>query len=1024
MKKLTLFFLSAFFLSISSFSQKTKPVQGISDRRAGVFLFRNATIIVNYQTQLDQADMIIKKDKIVKVGKDLEKPDNASAIDLDGKYIYPSLIDLDSDYGMPEEKKPTGDITGQAIWTRRQQFEAKTTGAFNWNDAIKPQFDASEVCTPDETSAKEYRELGFGTILSHKHDGIARGTSALICLVDDKPHNAILKAKAASHYSFNKGSSEQSYPGSLMGSIALLRQSYLDAEWYSKYRNRNFTDHSLEAWIENQELPAIFEVTDKLNLLRADRIGDEFGVQYIIKGNGDEYQMMEDIKKTQATLIIPVNFPEAIDVSDPNEALMIPLETLKHWELAPYNPHLLQNAGISFAITTSGLKSKKTFMTNLRKAMQCGLSEQEALKALTYTPASMIGMENQIGSLKEGYTASFLIASGNLFDEDCVIHENWVKGEKYVISDMNMKNLAGKYNLRLDDKPTGKLIVSGKPPKQTAEIVINDTVKIKVNLKVTDNNLALSFKDPDKKQEGTIRLSGWIEDKKLSGTGEKADGSSLNWIAEFVTPEKEKKKESKAKDTPTTRPGEIIHPFVAYGYKEKPEQSHLLFKNATVWTNEETGILKNTDVLVQEGKIMKVGKELNANGAEIIDATGKHITAGIIDEHSHIAISGGVNEATNSITSEVRIGDVLNHEDINIYRQLSGGVTSAQILHGSANPIGGQSAVIKHRWGAGPEELKLKGAGQFLKHALGENVKQSRIPSYLTSRYPQTRMGVEQIIKDAYTRGHEYIAEWDKYNGLNSKMKVSASPPRRDLALEAIADLLQRKSYITVHTYVQSETNMIMKLAEEFGIVAHTLIHNTEGYKIADKMRDHGAAGSIFSDWWAFKFEVYQAIPYNAALHLDQNVLTCIHSDNAELSRRLHQEAAKAVKYGGVSEEEAFKLVTLNPAKILHIDDRCGSIKEGKDADLVLWSGHPLSIYTKAEKTLIDGIVYFDIEKDKEMQDWIRKERARIIEKMMAAKEDKKPADTSKANQQYEWDDEEILDFFKDNETNIVKYQY
>ena len=286
----------------------------------------------------------------------------------------------------------------------------------------------------------------------------------------------------------------------------------------------------------------------------------------------------------------------------------------------------------------------------------------------------------------------------------------------------------------------------------------------------------------------------------------------------------------------------------------------------------------------------------------------------------------------------------------------------------------------------------------------------------MTSRYPQTRMGVEQIIKDAYVRGQEYVAVWDKYNGLPAKEKTQAAAPRRDLALEAIGDMLQKKSYMTCHTYVQSETNMIMKLAEEFGITAHTLIHNTEGYKVADKMREHGAAGSVFSDWWAFKFEVYHAIPYNAALHLDQDVLTCIHSDNAELSRRLNQEAAKAVKYGGVSEEEALKLVTLNPAKILHIDDRCGSIKAGKDADMVLWSGHPLSIYSHAEKTLVDGIVYFDMEKDRELQEWIRTERARLIKKMMEEKPAAAAPPAMRANRQYEWDDEAVIDYFFDND--------
>ncbi len=502
----------------------------------------------------------------------------------------------------------------------------------------------------------------------------------------------------------------------------------------------------------------------------------------------------------------------------------------------------------------------------------------------------------------------------------------------------------------------------------------------------------------------------------MQGQVQFPDGTWGNWIAEY-------KEEAGGRETPKKtetgqeKEGNIIFPFVAYGSEELPEPTDVLFRNATVWTNEADGILTGTDVLVKNGKISAIGKNLPQEDITVIDATWKHLTSGIIDEHSHIAGSGGINEGSHAITSEVRIGDIINPDDISIYRQLAGGVTAAQILHGSANPIGGQSCIIKHRWGENAEGLKVKGTVGFLKHALGENVKQSRTPQYLAIRYPQSRMGVEQIIKDAYTRGKEYLYRWDRYNKLNPKDKTYTTRPRRDLQLEAIGEVLRKKSYITCHTYVQSETNMIMKLADEFGIKAHTLIHNTEGYKIADKMREHGAAGSVFSDWWAFKYEVYHAIPYNAALHLDHGVITCIHSDNAELSRRLNQEAAKAVKYGGVSEEEAWKLVTLNPARILHLDDRMGSIKPGKDADLVLWSDNPLSIYARAEKTMVDGIIYFDMDRDVKLQQYIQKERSRLLKKMMAAGNDKPSFSGAKTNQQFLWDDEEVIDIF--NETDI-----
>jgi imidazolonepropionase-like amidohydrolase len=410
-----------------------------------------------------------------------------------------------------------------------------------------------------------------------------------------------------------------------------------------------------------------------------------------------------------------------------------------------------------------------------------------------------------------------------------------------------------------------------------------------------------------------------------------------------------------------------------------------LFKKATVWTNEEEGILSSTDVLVDHGRIIGIGQDLNDKDARIIDARGKHLTSGIIDEHSHIALKS-VNEKAQSITSEVRMKDVLDAEDINIYRQLAGGVTAAQLLHGSANPIGGQSAIIKFRWGEDASGLLIEDADPFIKFALGENVKQSNWGERYAIRFPQTRMGVEQVMVDGFTRARAYQEAWEKYENLNKKEKEITPRPRKDLELEALAEILEGKRFITCHSYVQSEINMLIEVAEQFGFRINTFTHILEGYKVADKILEHGAGASSFSDWWAYKYEVREAIPYNAALMNEVGVVTAINSDDAEMARRLNQEAAKTIKYGGVSEEDAWKMVTLNPAKLLHLDHRMGSIREGKDADLVLWSDNPLSVYARAEKTMVDGIFYYDIEKDKEKREWIRGERARLIGGMSASK--------------------------------------
>jgi hypothetical protein len=341
------------------------------------------------------------------------------------------------------------------------------------------------------------------------------------------------------------------------------------------------------------------------------------------------------------------------------------------------------------------------------------------------------------------------------------------------------------------------------------------------------------------------------------------------------------------------------------------------------------------------------------------------------------------------VTAEVSIGDVINSNDVNIYRQLAGGVTAAQLLHGSANPIGGQSALVKMRWGSLAEEMKIKSDVGFIKFALGENVKQSNWGAFNTFRFPQTRMGVEQVFYDAFFRAKNYKKEWDEYNKLSLRKKRNTPPPREDLELNILSEILDKKRFITCHSYVQSEINMLMHVGDSMGFTVNTFTHILEGYKVADKMKKHGAGGSTFSDWWAYKFEVNDAIPHNAALLNNAGVITAINSDDAEMGRRLNHEAAKAIKYGGVSKEDAWKMITLNPAKLLKLDKKMGSLKVGKDADIVIWSDEPLSIYAKVESTFIDGRLLFDHNYNEKLMSRDQKEKARIISKMATSKGEK-----------------------------------
>jgi imidazolonepropionase-like amidohydrolase len=364
-----------------------------------------------------------------------------------------------------------------------------------------------------------------------------------------------------------------------------------------------------------------------------------------------------------------------------------------------------------------------------------------------------------------------------------------------------------------------------------------------------------------------------------------------------------------------------------------------------------------------------------------------HLTPGIIDEHSHIALFS-VNEGADASSAEVRMADVINPDDINIYRQLSGGVTTAQLLHGSANPIGGQSCLIKLRWGKSPQEFKYEKAPGFIKFALGENVKHSNGLNPDQVRFPQTRMGVEQLYYDYFTRATAYKKQFADFTKLAPKEieKNKITSPRKDLDLEALAEILDGNRFITCHSYVQSEINMLMHVADSMKFKVNTFTHILEGYKLADKMKAHGANASTFADWWAYKLEVMDAIPHNAAMLTKAGVNTAINSDDAEMGRRLNQEAAKSIKYGGLTEIQALKLITLNPAKMLHIDDKVGSIKVGKVADLVLWSDNPLSIYTKVNTTIIDGQIYYDKDEDAKLREDIKKERARIIAKLIVEK--------------------------------------
>ena len=969
-------YILLFCISILNiYSQEYFPNnESVQNKNNNLAAFINAKIIVSPTQTIEKGTLLVQNGRVISVGSTVQIPKNSLVVDLAGKWIYPSFIDIYTNFGVEKPKRSSSS-------DRSPMYDTKRTGYY-WSEHIKSEINGFDNFKYDATKAEAMLKAGFGVVGTHHQDGVARGTGAIIALNNFDPKTRIITNIATNHYGFTRSATtNQAYPSSLMGMIALVRQFNHDFNWY-KNGNSKTKDLSLEAQVANQNLPQIFDAGDKLNSLRAAKLGKEFGINYILKGQGNEFERIAELKQTGASMIIPINFPEPYDVSDPFQANQMELADLRFWNQAPTNLKALADNGINFALTTDLLKKTEDFRTNLLKAISYGFDANKALAALTTVPAKLLGKSSEIGTLNAGSYANFIVTSGEIFDRKTIFFENHVQGNKYVINDLNQKDIRGNYDLSIENQ-TYQLKIDGDATTPKFDIQSADKKKVYSKLTFKNNTLAGILKSNDTIKNNFTRINGLVENlENFSGKAFLADGTESFWKATKTDPFKIVKDSTKVEKLPKLV--SVTLPNLPFGNAQKPAQETLLFKNATVWTNEKEGILKETDVLVKNGKVVSIGKNINDATAKIIDAKGKHLTAGIIDEHSHIAISRGVNEGGHNSSAEVTIEDVVNSEDVNIYRQVAGGVTTSQLLHGSANPIGGRSAIVKWKWGLSPDEMLYQNQPKFIKFALGENVKQSNWGIDNPTRFPQTRMGVEQVFTDYFQRAKEYDLAWKTFN--SSAKKDTKKAPRVDIEMQTLSEILNNKRFITCHSYVQSEILMLMNVADKMGFKVNTYTHILEGYKVANEMKAHGVGASTFSDWWAYKFEVNDAIPYNGAIMHRAGVLVAYNSDDAEMSRRLNQEAAKAVKYGGITEEDAWKFVTLNPAKMLHIDDKVGSVKVGKDADLVLWNDNPLSIYAKAEKTLIEGVVYFDLDRETQKQKDIVAERAMLIGQMLSEK--------------------------------------
>jgi imidazolonepropionase-like amidohydrolase len=976
------FYLLLLLAASSRAQVSTEPKQGLRENDPRIHALTNARIVTAPGKTIDKGTILIRDGLILQVGADVKAPPEARVWDLSGKTIYPGFIDAYSRVGLPETLQPEPlrqDVDADDPNAKPKEIPREgVKGMHSWNARVTPERRAADFLRTDKKATRSLRDLGFSSALVVPGRGIFRGSSALVDLQDDDINTTIVSPLVAQHiaFDFDRGR-EAGYPNSEMGCIALIRQSFLDAAWYQAaqdaYRKnpgkteRPEANASLAALAEHaqRKQPAVFEAEDELELLRALRIADEFKLKPILLGNGYEYRVRRALNKTP--VILPLNFPKVPEVEKPAQALEYALDELQHWDRAPSNAALLAEAGIPFAFTTEKLeKIDKEFWPRLRLTVRRGLSKDAALAALTSTPAEMFGVGDRLGTIAVGKIANLVVASGDLFSDEGRVLTTWVDGRYYDTDAATQPDLRGNWEITVDGK-MWPMIVEGEPEKPDA--------------KIGDQKVSFSAKDeavlliaPAKvfdKGEGSVRVTGQIAGDAIIGTGE----TPIRWSGKRTTPFVKKPDEKpspldKALDFPET------YPAGAFGRVAPPEQpASVLIQGATIWTSGPQGTLQNADILVTAGKISAVGPGLKPpTGASTVDSKGLHVTPGIVDCHSHTAISRGVNEATHAVTCEVRIGDVIDATDIDLYRELAGGVTAANILHGSANPIGGQNQVIKFRWGALPEDLKLAGAMPGVKFALGENVKQSNWGDKYTKRYPQTRMGVEEIMRDRFRAALEYEAAQKKKEGL---------PPRRDLQLEALLEIVQGKRIIHCHSYRQDEILALLNLTQEFKIRVGTLQHILEGYKVANEIAKAGVGASTFADWWAYKFEVYDAIPDNAAMMTEQGVLSSVNSDSADLSRRLNTEAGKSTKYRNMSPDDALKLVTINPARQLHIENKVGSIEPGKDADFVIWNGPPLSNYTRVNQTWIEGRKYFDRDEDAKARLAFAAQREALVQKAL-----------------------------------------
>ena len=936
----------------------------------------NLTIVTEPGTTIESGTIVIYKGRIVAVGRDVEVPPHAERIDGTGLFAYPGFIDAMSYIGIADEKRSedarlrTEDVNPDV----REGPLAATRQANR--RGIRPQARAIEQYVIDKDKLAQHRKRGFTTALIAPRGGIFGGTSDLISLSGVPIRRSVLRSAVGMHVAFSAGEPGR-YPRSLLAVFAQFRQVLLDAQRYvkvRKYHERHpfegepsAVDAALDALqpLLRRGLPVIFEANSEREIRRAHKLCEEFNLDVHISGAREAHKAIDLLTDARTPLIVSLKFdeepeygkkkkdkkkkhatpdePDEDDEADEEteeeepsldepeqpgegkettdkpsdkkkerkiyEPLKVRKERRRLWDEKFDNVIRLHQAGVPFALTTKDSKSPSEFFKNLRRLIERGLPEEAALAALTTTPAEMLGMKGQLGAIQQGYRANVAIFSAPFTDKKAKTRYVFVDGRKFEIDQDKEKDK------KEDDKNK-----RGKKGSHAKDAGAKDS-------KTDDDDADAEDVDDQDVEDDDIDAEE-VDDEDVDKEVEEDKGPTF--AAEI-----------KADRIPKTRTG-----------------GDVIIQNGTVVT-VAGGTFDNASVLIRRGKITKIGRGIEVpDGVTIIDATGRYVIPGFVDCHSHLG-TDGINEGTLSITAEVRIADTINPERTGIFRAVAGGTTTHHVMHGSANPIGGQNAILKLKYGRSADEMLLSNAPKTIKFALGENVIQSNRDSSRGKRYPNTRMGVEAVIREAFETALAYKAKWADYTKLSQAGK-DLLVPRKDLRLEALAAVLDGDITVHSHCYRSDEILRLLAVAEDYGFRIGVLHHVLEGYRIAPEIARHGTSASTFSNFWAYKVEAYGAIAYNAALMTNHGINVSINSDSANTIRRFNLEAAKCIKWGGLNENEALRLVTLNPAIQLQIDERVGSLEVGKDGDVAIFNGHPLNAFSKCIMTLIEGEVYFE----------------------------------------------------------------